>query len=53
MTGNRYGELVGRQGPNMACNVSTYHGGLQCCRHSWLLTDRSQDSSIPRDQVNP
>lgn len=48
----RYGELVGRQGPNMACHVDTYHGGLQCCRHSWLLTDRNQDSQIPRDQVD-
>ena len=47
-----YGEEVGREGPNMACHMNTYHGGLQCCRHSWLLTDKDQDMQIPKDQVD-
>merc|ERR1719198_156241 len=25
----------------------TYHGGLQCCKHSWFLTDLEQDHLIP------
>ena len=48
----KFGENVGREGPNMACHVETYHGGLQCCRHSWLLTDRDQDDQIPKDEVD-
>jgi len=47
-----FGDYVGREGPNMACHMNTYHGGLQCCRHSWLLTDRDQDNQIPKDQID-
>merc|ERR1719323_1898453 len=32
--------------------MNTYHGGLQCCKHSWLLTDRNQDSMVPKDKVD-
>ena len=48
----QFGDGTGREGPNLACHMETYHGGLQCCRHGWLLTDRAQDSLIPRDQVD-
>ena len=37
---------------NPACSMDTYHGGTQCCRHSWFLTDRSEDHLIPKDQVD-
>lgn len=29
---------------NPACKMMTYHGGLQCCRHSWYLTDVEQNA---------
>merc|ERR1712037_1071586 len=29
-----------------------YHGGLQCCKHSWFLTDLGQDQMIPKDKVD-
>ena len=32
--------------------MDTYHGGLQCCKHSWFLTDRDQDHLIPKDKVD-
>ena len=32
--------------------MDTYHGGLQCCKHSWFLTDVDQDHLIPKDKVN-
>ena len=35
-----------------ACHMDTYHGGLQCCKHSWFLTDVDQDHLIPKDKVN-
>ena len=38
--------------PNPACKMQTYHGGLQCCRHSWFLADRNQDSMIPKDRID-
>ena len=31
--------------------METYHGGLQCCKHSWFLTDIKQDQMIPKDKV--
>ena len=43
---------TGRNVPNQACQMETYHGGLQCCKHSWLLTDRDQDELIPKDKVD-
>jgi hypothetical protein len=36
--------------PNAACDVKTYHGGLQCCKHKFLLTDKDQESLIPKDK---
>ena len=47
-----HGDGTGRQVPNPACHMNTYHGGLQCCRHSWFLTDRDQDTLIPKDKVD-
>ena len=37
---------------NMACDVETYHGGLQCCKHTYLLTDQNQEHLIPKDKVD-
>merc|ERR1712232_76978 len=34
---------------NPTCDVGTYQGGLECCHHKWLLTDREQAASIPSD----
>jgi len=48
----KHGDGTGREVPNQACHMNTYHGGLQCCKHSWFLTDRDQDSMIPRDKVD-
>jgi len=48
----RRGDGTGRNVPNQACQMATYHGGLQCCNHGWFLTDRAQDSQIPRDKVD-
>jgi len=47
-----HGDGTGREVPNQACFMETYHGGLQCCKHSWFLTDRDQDSMIPKDKVD-
>jgi len=48
----QHGDGTGREVPNQACSMDTYHGGLQCCRHSWLLTDRDQDSLIQKEKVD-
>lgn len=32
---------------NPACEMQTYHGGLQCCRHKTFLTDLEQAHLIP------
>jgi hypothetical protein len=48
----KHGDGTGRDLPNMACQMETYHGGLQCCKHSWLLTDRAQDHLVPKDKVD-
>lgn len=48
----KHGDGTGRELPNQACHMDTYHGGLQCCKHSWFLTDRAQDSLIPKDKVD-
>eukprot|EP00092_Neocalanus_flemingeri_P016158 GFUD01017488.1.p1 GENE.GFUD01017488.1~~GFUD01017488.1.p1 ORF type:complete len:796 (-),score=158.21 GFUD01017488.1:53-2440(-) len=48
----KHGDGTGREVPNQACQMDTYHGGLQCCKHSWFLTDRDQDSLIPKDKVD-
>ena len=47
-----HGDGTGRQVPNPACHMESYHGGLQCCKHSWFLTDRDQDHLIPKDKVD-
>ena len=31
----RHGDGTGRDLPNNACSVMTYHGGLRCCQNSW------------------
>jgi len=48
----KHGDGTGRNLPNPACHMETYHGGLQCCKHSWFLTDRDQDGLIPKDKVD-
>ena len=49
----RKGDGTQRAGiQNMACDVETYHGGLQCCKHKTLLTDLNQDSKIPKGKVD-
>jgi len=48
----RHGDGTGRDLPNMACNFETYNGGLECCKHSWLLTDKNQDEQVPKDKVD-
>ena len=48
----RHGDGTGRDLPNNACNFETYNGGLECCHHTWLLTDEYQDRMIPKDKVD-
>eukprot|EP00931_Biecheleriopsis_adriatica_P028977 TRINITY_DN17265_c1_g3_i1.p1 TRINITY_DN17265_c1_g3~~TRINITY_DN17265_c1_g3_i1.p1 ORF type:complete len:822 (-),score=103.16 TRINITY_DN17265_c1_g3_i1:114-2579(-) len=43
----RHGDGTGRNVSNAACSVQSYHGGLQCCKHTYFLTDIEQDSLIP------
>lgn len=31
---------------NPTCDLATYQGGLSCCHHLWLLTDKDQESII-------
>lgn len=38
---------TGPPGPNPACSMETYHGGLQCCWPGWFLTDLAQEAMIP------
>jgi hypothetical protein len=47
----KHGDGTGRDVANAACHMETYHGGLQCCSHTFFLTDRRQDSLIP-DKVD-
>ena len=43
----RHGDGTGREGKqNNACDMSTYHGGLRCCKHTWFLTDKEQAGLI-------
>ena len=37
---------------NPRCDVSTYVGGLQCCHHKWLLTDREQRPRLSNETLN-
>lgn len=36
---------------NPRCDVSTYVGGLSCCHHKWLLTDRAQRTRISDEEL--
>eukprot|EP01084_Bolivina_argentea_P167243 290290_1 len=43
----RKGDGTQRYGiQNAACDVNTYHGGLRCCKHKFMLTDKEQESEI-------
>lgn len=44
------GEGTGKDVPNQACHMETYHGGLHCCKHTFLLTDLEQDHLVPKDE---
>jgi len=44
-----HGDGTGRNVPNAACSLKTYHGGIKCCKHQYFLTDRDQDDMIPED----
>ena len=48
----RRGDGTGRSLPNAACDAATYNGGLQCCHHTYLLTDREQEKLIRREAVD-
>eukprot|EP00966_Prymnesium_polylepis_P315847 7297645-Prymnesium_polylepis.1 len=43
----RHGDGTRRPTPNAACAMETYHGGLQCCKHQFFLTDRAQAARVP------
>lgn len=43
----RKGDGTGKAVQNAACSMDTYHGGLQCCKHTWFLTDAEDDARIP------
>lgn len=42
----RHGDGTGRNVSNAACDMKTYHGGLQCCKHTWFLTDIEQEPLV-------
>ena len=47
------GDGTGRYGiSNAACDIDTYHGGLQCCKHKFYLTDKEQESQIPLNKTD-
>ena len=49
----RRGDGTGREGvQNNACDMSTYHGGLRCCHHTWFLTDKAQAAETARPAVD-
>ena len=48
----RHGDGTGRDRPNQACDAATYHGGLQCCHHTYMLTDLAQEKLIQTDKVD-
>eukprot|EP00501_MAST-03F_sp_TOSAG23-6_P002650 GSMAST32.ASY1.ANO1.2794.1 assembled CDS len=51
----RHGDGTGRNVPNAACNMETYHvcfiffQFFFCNFHSWYLTDKEQESRIPKN----
>eukprot|EP00483_Globobulimina_turgida_P009239 UN09258 len=49
----RKGDGTQRYGiQNAACNIDTYHGGLVCCSHKFMLTDKKQESQIPLNKTD-
>jgi hypothetical protein len=34
---------------NPTCDLHTYQGGLSCCHHLWLLTDKGQEKELSPD----
>jgi len=47
----QHGDGTGRNVPNAACHMQTYHGGTECCKHKMFLTDREDAHRIP-DQTD-
>ncbi|CAE7423852.1 unnamed protein product [Symbiodinium natans] len=45
----RHGDGTGRNVSNAACHPHTYHGGLQCCKNQYFLTDLDQEDLIPNE----
>ncbi|CAE7611237.1 unnamed protein product [Symbiodinium pilosum] len=45
----KHGDGTGRNVSNAACHPQTYHGGLQCCKNQYFLTDLEQDHLIPNE----
>lgn len=43
----KHGDGTGRNVSNAACHMNSYHGGLQCCKHQFFLTDLDQMSMVP------
>jgi hypothetical protein len=41
-----HGDGTGRNVPNQACTGKSYHGGLQCCKHTFFLTDLKDDHNV-------
>jgi hypothetical protein len=37
---------------NPRCDLSTYIGGLSCCHHKWMLTDREQSSRVSKEKLS-
>jgi len=37
---------------NPRCDLTTYVGGLSCCHHKWMLTDREQRARISNETLN-
>jgi hypothetical protein len=48
----RHGDGTGRNLPNQACDAVTYHGGLQCCHHTYMLTDLAQEKLVHTEEVD-
>jgi len=42
----KHGDGTGRDVPNSACHMESYHGGLKCCQHKFFLTDLEDNSKI-------
>eukprot|EP01047_Picozoa_sp_COSAG01_P051512 COSAG01_NODE_5324_length_4334_cov_5.824321_1_plen_552_part_00 len=42
-------DLIATRNPR--CDITTYVGGLSCCHHKWLLTDREQRAKISDEKL--